>query len=261
MATQSIQELISLNSKTAIITGGSVGIGQGIVRRLHEAGANTVIVDKDKAGADSLAQELNQVRANSALAVAADVSLNSDVQAVVAATKDRFESIDILVNNAGIFPFATLNDLTEDTFDSIVAVNLKGVYLTTKQVSEVMKIQGNGGRIINITSIDAIHPSMAGLAAYDASKHGVWGYTKNIALELAKDKIYVNALAPGGVNTPGVAKMSGGTVDTESFAKTVPMGRMGEPDDIARATLFLASDLASYVTGAQLVVDGGALLT
>jgi 2-deoxy-D-gluconate 3-dehydrogenase len=260
MDTKSIQELVSLNSKTAIVTGGSVGIGQGIVRRLHEAGANVVIVDKDKSGAESLAAELNQLRSNSALGIAADVSLASDVKAFVAAAKDRFGSIDILVNNAGIFPFATLNDLTEDTFDSILAVNLKGVFLSTKHVAEIMKPQG-GGRIINITSIDAIHPSMAGLAAYDASKHAVWGYTKNIALELAKDKIYVNALAPGGINTPGVAKMSGGTVDTESFAKSVPMGRMGEPDDIARATLFLASDLASYITGAQLVVDGGVLLT
>jgi 2-deoxy-D-gluconate 3-dehydrogenase len=260
MDTKSIQELVSLNSKTAIVTGGSVGIGQGIARRLHEAGANVVIVDKDKSGAESLAAELNRLRSNSALGIAADVSLASDVKVFVAATKDRFGSIDVLVNNAGIFPFATLNDLTEDTFDSILAVNLKGVFLSTKHVSEIMKSQG-GGRIINITSIDAIHPSMAGLAAYDASKHGVWGYTKNIALELAKDKIYVNALAPGGINTPGVARMSGGTVDTDSFAKSVPMGRMGEPDDIARATLFLASDLASYITGAQLVVDGGVLLT
>ena len=120
--------------------------------------------------------------------------------------------------------------------------------------------QGGGGRIMNVTSIDALHPSMVGLAPYDASKHGLWGFTKNVALELAPHGIAVNAVAPGGVDTPGAGT---GDLDPgvrEAFKRLIPMGRMGEPDDIARAVLFLASDLASYVTGAQLVVDGGRLL-
>jgi 2-deoxy-D-gluconate 3-dehydrogenase len=133
-----------------------------------------------------------------------------------------------------------------------------------------MKQQGKGGRIINITSIDALHPSMVGLAHYDASKHGVWGFTKNSALELAADKIWVNAIAPGGIQTPGVAAMQGQAgapagVDPKQAAKAflakIPMGRMGEPDEIGKAALFLASDLSSYMTGSQIVVDGGALLS
>jgi 2-deoxy-D-gluconate 3-dehydrogenase len=129
--------------------------------------------------------------------------------------------------------------------------------------------QGGGGRIINITSIDALHPSMAGLAHYDASKHGAWGFTKTSALELARHRIWVNAIAPGGVTTPGVEAMQAAAPapegaeprrPVEDFLARIPMGRMGEPDDVGRVALFLASDLASYLTGSQIVVDGGALL-
>jgi 2-deoxy-D-gluconate 3-dehydrogenase len=132
-----------------------------------------------------------------------------------------------------------------------------------------MKGQG-GGKIINITSIDAIHPSMVGLAHYDASKHGVWGFTKNSALELSADKIWVNAIAPGGIATPGVAAMQPDTAtadsealkkQTEAFMAKIPMHRMGEPDEIGMVALFLASDMSSYMTGEQVVVDGGALLS
>ena len=118
--------------------------------------------------------------------------------------------------------------------------------------------QGRGGRIVNITSIDALHPSMVGLAHYDASKHGAWGFTKNVALELAPHDIQVNAIAPGGITTPGTGEMDPETM--KAFETMIPMRRMGDPDDIARAALFLASDLASYMTGSQIVVDGGRLL-
>jgi 2-deoxy-D-gluconate 3-dehydrogenase len=118
--------------------------------------------------------------------------------------------------------------------------------------------QGHGGRIINITSIDALHPSMVGLAHYDASKHGAWGFTKNVALELAPHRIWVNAIAPGGIRTPGAGEMDDDTL--KAFEALIPMHRMGAPDDIGRAALFLASDLCSYMTGAQIVVDGGRLL-
>jgi 2-deoxy-D-gluconate 3-dehydrogenase len=140
--------------------------------------------------------------------------------------------------------------------------------LFTKYVSELMKAQGRGGHIINVTSIDALHPSMIGLAAYDATKHGVWGFMKNAALELAPYNIQVNAVAPGGITTPGVQTMNSGAaagVDTEAltaaFLAAIPMRRMGEPDDIGKVVLFLVSDMASYMTGTQVVVDGGALLT
>jgi 2-deoxy-D-gluconate 3-dehydrogenase len=126
--------------------------------------------------------------------------------------------------------------------------------------------QGKGGKIVNITSIDALHPSMAGLAHYDASKHGVWGFTKNVALELAKNNIWINAVAPGGIMTPGVAKMQSGDPNAQIDRNPEPpkmeiaMGRMGVPDDIGKTVLFLVSDMCSYMTGAQIVVDGGYLL-
>ncbi len=129
--------------------------------------------------------------------------------------------------------------------------------------------RGNGGKIINITSIDALHPSFIGLAHYDASKHGIWGFTKNVALELAPHNIWVNAIAPGGILTPGVEKLqrsmtlpAGVDMKTmlDSFMTKIPMSRLGDPDDIGKVALFLASDMSSYMTGTQIVVDGGVLL-
>ena len=138
-------------------------------------------------------------------------------------------------------------------------MNLVGVFLCTKAAASRMVEQGRGGRIVNITSIDALHPSMVGLAHYDASKHGVWGFTKNVALELAPHRIWVNALAPGGITTPGVSGMPPELIT--AFESVIPMHRMGQADEIARAALFMVSDLASYMTGSQIVVDGGKLLT
>ena len=198
--------------------------------------------------------------------VQGDVSKEEDVKKVISETTRLFGGIDILVNNAGIFPFAPLTQLTSELFESVLSINLKGVFLFTKYVSEQMIQQGKGGKIVNVTSIDAIHPSMVGLASYDASKHAVWGFTKNVALELAKNNISVNAVAPGGVMTKGVASMQAGGEEVsiernpEPPKMDVAMGRMGVPDDIGKAVLFLASDMSSYMTGSQIVVDGGYLL-
>src|SRR6185369_4560939 len=141
-------------------------------------------------------------------------------------------------------------------FDRVIATNLGSVFLCTKYVAAQMIAQKKGGRIINVTSIDALHPSMVGLAHYDASKHGVWGFTKNSALELAADGIWVNAIAPGGIQTPGVEAMQSGPADpavTKAFMAKIPMRRMGEPDEIGKVALFLASDMATYITGSQIV--------
>ncbi len=257
----SISQLMDLSGKVAIVTGGAQGIGRGIVDRLHEAGAKVVVVDIDELIAADLVRELNIIRQDSALAVVADVSDSQSVDNLVNEAVKHFGGVDILVNNAGIYPFVPLAQMTEEVFMKVINVNLRGVFLTTKKVSQQMINQGRGGRIINITSIDALHPSAVGLAHYDASKHGVWGFTKNVALELAPHKIWVNAVAPGGVTTPGVAKAMGvaaGARTVENFK--VPMGRMGEPDEIGKVVLFLASNMSSYMTGSQIVVDGGALL-
>lgn len=257
--------LLSLTGKVAIVTGGSVGIGFGISYRLAEAGAKVVVVGRRLEEASKTVAEL-KAKGWSALAVAADVSKEADVKNVIDLTIREFGGIDLLVNNAGIFPVAPLATMTSEQFDSVIAVNLRGVFLMTKYVAEVMKAAGKGGKIINTTSIDAIHPSMVGLAHYDASKHAVWGFTKNVALELAKDKITVNAVAPGGVMTAGVAAMQaqGKPVTVERFPEAptmeVPLGRMGVPDDIAKVVLFLASEMSNYMTGSQVVVDGGYLI-
>lgn len=262
-----INKLTDLSGKTAIVTGGAMGIGKGIVNRLHEAGANLVIADMDEAAAQTAAAALSSERPNSGLAVRVDVSEGADVANMVQKTVETFGGLDILVNNAGIFPNQPLAQMTEEDFMKVVNVNLRGVFLCTKASSDQMIKQGRGGRIINITSIDALHPSMVGLAHYDATKHGVWGFTKNIAKELAEHKIWVNAIAPGGVATPGVAKMQGPTqagadmkAATDAFLARIPMHRMGEPDEIGKVALFLASQMSSYMTGSQVVVDGGALL-
>lgn len=260
-----VSELLNLTGKAAIVTGGAKGIGYGIVYRLAEAGAKVLIADQDENAAVKSAQELSH-SGFTVHSIRTDVSSEEDVSNMILACQEKFGSVDILVNNAGIYPPSPVAQMTQEQFEKVMHVNLRSVFLTTKHASEIMKQQG-GGKIINITSIDALHPSMIGLAHYDASKHGVWGFTKNSALELAEHKISVNAIAPGGIATPGVAAMSqGASADemqesTKAFMAKIPMHRMGEADEIGKAALFLASDMSSYMTGSQIVVDGGALLS
>jgi 2-deoxy-D-gluconate 3-dehydrogenase len=252
-----LTELIDLSGKTAIVTGGAMGIGRGIATRLHEAGANVVVADI----ADDEAAELAALLGERLFPAHVDVADAASVEEMVRAAVERFGGIDLLVNNAGIFPFVPLAQMREADFTRVMDVNLRGVFLCTKAVADRMIEQGRGGRIINITSIDALHPSMVGLAHYDASKHGVWGFTKNVALELAQHGIWVNAIAPGGVLTPGVMAGAQAQEAATDVTQAIPMGRLADPDEIGRVALFLASDLASYMTGSQIVVDGGLLLT
>ncbi len=205
MERQPLATLVSLAGKTALVTGGAMGIGEGISYRLAEAGATVLIGDLDAAAAAKAAAELT-AKGWQAQAVQLDVADEASVAAAVAANP----TIDILVNNAGIYPNTPLTQMTPADFDRVLGVNLRGVFLCTKAVSAQMVARGAGGRIINVTSIDALHPSMVGLAHYDASKHGAWGFTKSAALEYAPHGIRVNAVAPGGIVTPGVAALSSG---------------------------------------------------
>jgi 2-deoxy-D-gluconate 3-dehydrogenase len=259
---------MNLKGKAAIVTGGAKGIGYGIAYRLAEAGASVLVADIDDGAAKEAAAGLSAM-GRKAVPLKVDVSSEADVAHMVDFCRRELGSVDILVNNAGIYPPAPLAAMTEEQFERVVHVNLRSVFLTTKYASEAMKQAGKGGRIINITSIDAIHPSMVGLAHYDASKHGVWGFTQNVALELAPHNIWVNAVAPGGIATPGVQAMQAAAPaqnaetlqrQTEAFLSKIPMRRMGDADEIGKVVLFLATDLASYMTGAHIVVDGGALL-
>lgn len=260
----SFDKLLDLSCKTAIVTGGAMGIGFGIVTRLFQAGANVLIADMNEQEAQKSAEKLSKQKGK-VKSQKVDVSSEEDVNKMVEFAQNEFGGIDILVNNAGIYPQMPLKNMTTEIFDKVIAVNLRGLYLCTQAVSKKMIIHGKGGRIINITSIDALHPSSVGLAHYDASKHGAWGFTKNAALELSQHKIWVNAIAPGGITTPGTTpKSTDPNVNMEEMIKTfmakIPMHRMGNPDEIGKVALFLASDMSSYMTGSQIVVDGGALL-
>jgi 2-deoxy-D-gluconate 3-dehydrogenase len=264
-----ITDLTNLTGKNAIVTGGAVGIGQAISYRLAEAGASVLVADVSQEHIGT-AKETFSGKGLKVEYLLVDVSKEEDVTKMVETATTKFGGIDILVNNAGIYPNILVMNMTLADFDRVLSVNLKGVFSTTKAVANEMIDQGRGGRIVNITSIDALHPSSAGLAHYDASKHGVWGFTKNVALELAAHNIWVNAVAPGGITTPGVQEVQKSMqapkgVDMskmlEAFMARIPMKRMGEPDDIAKAVLFLASDMSSYMTGSQVVVDGGVLLS
>jgi len=260
----SLQQLIDLKGKTAIVTGGAMGIGYGIAYRLAEAGANVVIADIDE---EVGTKATKQLRDNGWIVefVKTDVADEKQVRDAIDFATKTCGSVDVLVNNAGIYPVIPVMQMAIADFEKILAVNLKSVFLFTKSAAEVMIKQGKGGKIINITSIDALHPSSVGLAVYDASKHGLWGFTKNTALELAPHNIQVNAIAPGGIATPGTGAGKPATPEIEQilkkFMEKIPMKRMGDPDDIGKVALFLASDLSSYMTGSQVVVDGGVLLS
>ncbi len=259
----SLQETINLSQKVAIVTGGAMGIGYGIAYRLAEAGASVIIADTNKKAADESAQKLIS-EGWKAASIEIDVSNSEHVSRMIQFTVETFGGVDILVNNAGIYPNTPMMQMDENSFDRVLAVNLKSTFMATKAAAAQMIKQGRGGKIINITSVDALHPSMVGLAAYDSSKHGMWGFTKNTALELAPHHIWVNAIAPGGVATPGTGMGAGMTPEMSEtmkpFLNKIPMRRMGEADEIGKVALFLASDLSSYMTGAQVVVDGGVLL-
>lgn len=261
---KTISELMNLKGKSAIVTGGAKGIGYGISYRLAEAGASVLVADLDDITAKKTADVLSS-KGWSVESIKVDVSNEDDVKRMIDECKEKFGSVDILVNNAGIYPNIPVAQMTAEDFEKVMHVNLRSVFLTTKHASELMKTQG-GGKIINITSVDALHPSMIGLSHYDASKHGVWGFTKNSALELAESKIWVNAIAPGGIATPGSTVVPDSVSSeqmaeiSKTFLNKIPMHRMGEPDEIGTVALFLASDMASYMTGEQIVVDGGVLL-
>jgi 2-deoxy-D-gluconate 3-dehydrogenase len=254
---QSIAQLFDLSGKVAIVTGGAMGIGQGIAFRLAEAGAAVVIADVNLEAAEDTA---NQIRAKEgkAKAIKADASSVVDAARAVQEAVQAFGRLDILVNNAGIYPMVPALDVTESLWDRVLDINLKGYFFYTQAAAKEMVNEGHGGKIINIASIDALHPT-GNLVHYDSSKGGVLMMTKALALEFGPRNISVNAIAPGGIQTPGAGGPSMPDELIQAFVSRIPMRRMGVPDDIAKVVLFLASDAAGYMTGSLLVVDGGFL--
>jgi 2-deoxy-D-gluconate 3-dehydrogenase len=256
MAKIPLNDILRLDGKAAIVTGGAKGIGRGISQRLVEAGANVIVSDIDEEVGAATATAIG------AEFVRADMASEEDLQKLVSNTIERHGSVDILVNNAGIYPFKPALEQTSTEWDRVQAINLRGLFLLSRDFAKVGAARGGGGAIVNIGSIDSFHPSSVGLAAYDASKGGVLMFTRNFALEVAPLGIRVNMIAPGVIATEGVAAQGNIPEDlAREFLARVPLGRWGEPDDIATMALVLVTPLSAYVTGTAFVVDGGRLLT
>jgi 3-oxoacyl-[acyl-carrier protein] reductase len=240
---------IELTGKTAFVTGSTRGIGYAIAKALYEAGAKVAVLGRDLATAQAAAARLG----DRARGYACDVTQGAQVEAAVAAAETELGPIDILVNNAGVTKDNLILRMSEADWDLVLAANLKGAYFTIKAVTRGM-MKRRSGRIINITSVVGISGNK-GQANYAASKAGLIGLTKSVAKEYAARNILVNAVAPGYVETD----MTSGLPDEARAAMLggVALGRAGRPEDVAGAVLFLASDLAGYITGQVLAVDGG----
>ena len=243
---------MDLTGKVALVTGGSRGIGRAIAETLHGAGARVAVLGRDAERAQAAAHALGE----RALAVAADVASPEQIAQAVGAVEQGLGSIDILVNNAGLTRDGLLARMTGDDWDAVLDANLKGAFLVTKAVTRGM-MKRRWGRVINITSVVGLTGN-AGQANYAASKAGLIGLTKAVAREFASRNVLVNAVAPGFIDTD----MTRALTDQQRTAllAQIPLGRLGQAADVARAVLFLASDHADYITGQVLVVDGGMVM-
>ena len=239
-----------LESKIAIITGGGRGIGKATAQLFINEGATVVIAEFDEVSGQSTANELG------AHFIKTDISNEESVNALFNFVSSEFGQLDILVNNAGILADSTLKKLDPDSFDAVINVNLRGVYLCGRAAADIMIEQGSGV-ILNASSVVAHHGNF-GQTNYVASKAGVIGITKVWARELGKDGIRVNAVAPGFIQTNMTAGMPEKVVNM--MGEKVPLKRWGQPEDVANAYTFLASDEGSYITGAVLNVDGGVVV-
>ncbi len=244
-----------LSGKTAIITGATRGIGKGLAEKFAQEGANIAFTYSSSIdAANALEKSLNAlgIKAKGYQSNAADFDAAQELTAEII---KEFGSIDILINNAGITKDGLLMRMSEDDFDKVINVNLKSVYNMTKAVIRPMMKQRNGA-IINMSSVVGVKGN-AGQANYAASKSGVIGFTKSVALELGSRNIRCNAIAPGFIETEMTAKL--GEEVVKEWRNAIPLKRGGTPEDVANACLFLASDMAAYITGQTLHVDGGML--
>jgi len=249
---------MSFNGKVVLITGGTSGIGRETAVQFAAAGAKVVIAGRREEEGQAVVKEI-QAAGSEGLFVQTDVVHEQQVKNLVEATVAKFGQLDIAFNNAGVEQTAATADFCEEDYRKVFDINVLGVFLSLKYEIPAM-LKSGGGAIINTSSV-AGHIGMPGAGVYIASKHAVEGITKTTALEMAGEGIRVNAVAPGGVETDMIDRFAGeeGSDGRQSLASQHPMGRLGKPQEIAAAVLYLASDAASFTTGISLPVDGGFL--
>jgi len=247
---------MKLSDKISIVTGGAQGLGRAITIGLAQRGSDVAICDLKFELAQQVETEIRSF-GRKAISLKVDVSKSVEVNQMVEDVLREFGKIDILVNNAGICQVVSIENMTEEDWDRVMNVNLKSVFLCSKAVMGIMKKQ-RSGRIINLGSIAGKIGGILTGANYSVSKAGVMCFTKALARELAPFGITVNAVAPGVIDTEMIQSITGG--DSSGYAKTIPLGYIGAPEDVANAVAFLASDEARYITGEILDVNGGMLM-
>lgn len=244
-----------LKGKVAVVTGGTRGIGFAIVKKYLENGATVVLCGSRQETADKAVQELKEINTNFKVeGIGLDLNNPEEIAKEFNRIKDQYGSIDILVNNAGISQRESIYDLKPENFDNILELNVNAMFYCSQAAVKIMRPQG-GGVILNTSSMVSIYGQSSGVG-YPTSKFAVNGMTKSLARELGRDNIRVNAVAPGVTNTDMVKVLPDEII--KPLIATIPLGRVGEPEDVANAFLYLASDMASYVTGVILSVDGAA---
>lgn len=241
------------SGKTVLVTGGAQGIGRSIVENFANSGAQVLIADLQLAQAQALASELSG-RGCDVQAVGVDLA----DEAAIATLLGGLERLDVLVHNAGYFPLMALAEITPAILQRTLAVNLSALFWLTQGALPLFERQG-GGCVLATSSVTGPRVAYPGLTHYAASKAGVNGFIRNAALELAGKGVRVNGVEPGMIRTPAMSNLGDAELEA-NIARSVPLGRLGEPQDIAAAMLFLASDAASYITGQTIIVDGGATL-
>lgn len=249
--------MLSLKNKVALVTGARRGIGRGIALTLAKAGAKVIVTDIDEKECKVVVEEIKKA-GGEAIAKKVDVTNKKEIDEAIKAAVEKFGKLDILVNNAGICPLKPFLEITEEDWDRVLDINLKGYFLCAQAAAKEMKKQ-KWGRIINIASVamGQMGVGMANIVHYVASKGGVAGMTEALAVELAPLGINVNAISPGIIETKMAEPIISDPKAKQALLGRVPKGRVGKPEDIAQAVVFLASEEADYVTGVVLVVDGG----
>jgi len=260
---RSLAELVRLDGRRAVVTGGAKGIGGAMVQRLAEAGADVLVADLDTDAAERHAANVAARTGRRVVAVRLDVTDPVSVASAADECVSRLGGLEIWINNAGVFPSTgPVIDATDEAFDRLLHLNVTGTLAGSREAARRMRSGGRGGVIVNLASIAGFR-AIAGMTGYVTSKHAVIGLTKNLAIELAPFDIRVVGIAPGAISTPGVeaqmAPLKAAGVDVAAQMSRTLLGRSGRPDDVARVALFLVSDLAAWVNGDIVVVDAGAI--